>query len=516
MKLTETFPLMYFLNLAKRQDRRARCEQVFEDADLPVRRFPAVNAEFVKNSRKFESAGRYAHAVSTRMIIRRAMLRKAPAVFIFEDDVVLSGELHERLAEIELPDDWGMFYLGCQHHERPQTVGTGLVRVKGALDTHAWGVRATHYRQVMRALEGKEDPPVGSLPPADVFLARLHPKVPTYAAFPNLAWQAEEHSDLVKGVFSNYHADGTQKPVQEVTAGIMAESLGGRAWEGAGKEVKKPFYVSRWYERGLEMTIPSAETEEGSDVPPSREVEPKVGFLCLTKGGHNQPEVWTEFWRGYENNYRVYVHSKGEEAVECDWVRSAKIPDVIETKWGDISLVRAQLALLREAFKDEGLTHFLFFSESCVPLWPFDELLTQLRLDGRSWVSSYGGDEKEKRREDTRRVPAGYWRFHSQWTLLRRDAVEVILQCDLTEHFSSVFAPDECYFGTVLWMAGFPEERILCRDLTWTDWREETAHPTLFDEADPISVAKARSSGAFFARKFTKAADLKSLGIHKN
>ena len=84
MNLADQFPLMFCLNLAKRQDRRGRCEQVFEDFGLRVFRFPAVNARYVKKARGFESAGRYAHAVSTRLILRRAMQLKAPAVFILK------------------------------------------------------------------------------------------------------------------------------------------------------------------------------------------------------------------------------------------------------------------------------------------------------------------------------------------------------------------------------------------------------------------------------------------------
>ena len=84
-------------------------------------RFPAIELQD-KQTGRFTSAGRYAHAVSTRAIIRKARQLQAPAVFIWEDDVVLDPHWREKLETVELPTDWGGLYLGCQHHIRPTSV----------------------------------------------------------------------------------------------------------------------------------------------------------------------------------------------------------------------------------------------------------------------------------------------------------------------------------------------------------------------------------------------------------
>jgi GR25 family glycosyltransferase involved in LPS biosynthesis len=175
-----------------------------------------------------------AHALSTRLAIRKAKLRGAAAVFIFEDDVVFHSDWRERLAEIELPDDWGIFYLGCQHQARPKVLKNeagevirGLVKVTESLDTHAWGIKAQYFDKVLALLRGRKSRFYGKLPPADVWLALSEHGIPMVAAYPNLAWQAEEHSDLVKGVFSNYHERcGTQKVAQSVLDGVLAETPG--------------------------------------------------------------------------------------------------------------------------------------------------------------------------------------------------------------------------------------------------------------------------------------------------
>ena len=168
MNFDRIFPHKYLLNLARRPERRVRSEELFAEHGWRVNRQPAVDARRLESARGFAAPGRYAHAVSTRMILRRAMLTSAEAVFIFEDDVVFHPALEERLAKLKLPDDWGIFYLGCQHHERPEVVAPGLVKVTAPLDTHAWGIRADRFMEVRRALTGKFWPPGGPVPAADI------------------------------------------------------------------------------------------------------------------------------------------------------------------------------------------------------------------------------------------------------------------------------------------------------------------------------------------------------------
>ena len=63
MDFRVTFPLMYYLNLARRQDRRMECEEEFEKAGLQVERFPAVDGRWAQRVRGFQSAGKYAHTL---------------------------------------------------------------------------------------------------------------------------------------------------------------------------------------------------------------------------------------------------------------------------------------------------------------------------------------------------------------------------------------------------------------------------------------------------------------------
>ncbi|MEZ5328530.1 MAG: hypothetical protein R3F19_26095 [Verrucomicrobiales bacterium] len=131
-----------------------------------------------------------------------------------------------------MPDDWGMFHLGCKHCARPEVLANGLVRVTEALDLHAWGVRAPHYGTVMRALTGRLHRTTQPFTGADIFTAMLHRDIPTYAVYPNLAWQAEEHSDLLGGVFSSYREDGTHARTDGGSARRRGDLRGATGGEG--------------------------------------------------------------------------------------------------------------------------------------------------------------------------------------------------------------------------------------------------------------------------------------------
>lgn len=132
--------------------------------------------------------------------------------------------------EIELQDDWGIFYPGCAHHQRPSPAEPGLVRTPYALDTHAFAVKAPYFKRVMAALSVRQGQDTEHARASDWFLADLHREIPTYACYPNLAWQAVSDSDLAGGVYSNYTPSGEQRAGAGEIVGLQAAMWGGKRW----------------------------------------------------------------------------------------------------------------------------------------------------------------------------------------------------------------------------------------------------------------------------------------------
>jgi hypothetical protein len=189
MNFDDTFPLKLCINLTRREDRRFRMDLEFYKLGMDVLRVRAVNQKYVRRLHGYPTAGRYANALSHRLALRRAKLAGVSAVLIFEDDVVFAPDFHERLADIELPEDWGIFYLGCRHWQRPESAGQRLVRVTRALDMHAYAVRAEHFERLLRAFRRPKNP--GSSAEGvldwgvDFPIADLQRDIPTYACWPD-------------------------------------------------------------------------------------------------------------------------------------------------------------------------------------------------------------------------------------------------------------------------------------------------------------------------------------------
>ena len=221
MNPAELFPLRVFASLPERTDRRERLLPRLASVGLSAQWIQPVAVHSIHEHRGFRSLRKRSCALTKRFVLRSAQREKASVLLYFEDDVVFHPAFAERIAAIELPDDWGMFYFGCQHCETPTPVAPGLVRVSRAFDFHACAIRASCFLAARKAMRGgPRNAP--HLFHSDVLLSALHKSIPTYAAFPNLAWQAVEHSDLTGTRYSNYQADGSQRPYRHVVA-PMAE-----------------------------------------------------------------------------------------------------------------------------------------------------------------------------------------------------------------------------------------------------------------------------------------------------
>ena len=98
-------------------------------ASMTAECFPAVDAQSLRRCKGFHALPQRAHSLSFRFVLRLAQRRNSPALLVLEDDAVFHPEFRERVAALELPDDWQIFYFGCLHLESPRPVSPGLVRV---------------------------------------------------------------------------------------------------------------------------------------------------------------------------------------------------------------------------------------------------------------------------------------------------------------------------------------------------------------------------------------------------
>lgn len=205
------FERTVYINLAARGDRRMRMEEMLKRSGIEAELFEAVSPDRSPHTGGL-SQGAYGCALSHLQVLRQAARQRLSSVLILEDDVELHPNLRQWLARVAIPQDWGILYLGCQHVDAPEMVSQGVVSVRAAYSTHAYAVRSRWFGRLRRTIRRG----IREGLPCDVVLSGLHREIPTYALYPNLAWQSDGFSDLKDGASSAYGRDGVQKWHREV------------------------------------------------------------------------------------------------------------------------------------------------------------------------------------------------------------------------------------------------------------------------------------------------------------
>lgn len=162
----------------------------------------------------------------------------------------------------------------------------------------------------------------------------------------------------------------------------------------------------------------------------------KIAFLFLITDIINKEDLWYNFFKNIDmNKYSIYIHYKTND--ELKYFNDYKIKNIIETKWGDISLVKASQILLKEALKDDNNYKFIFVSGSCIPIKHFNYIYDFLTKDDNSYFNNMINKKNM------------YKTF--QWCILNRKHAQIIAN-DTNEikKYEEVFAPDEIYILSTL------------------------------------------------------------------
>jgi hypothetical protein len=236
--------------------------------------------------------------------------------------------------------------------------------------------------------------------------------------------------------------------------------------------------------------------------------------LFLVRENLHQEIMWEDFFGEADGAASIYVHPKWPEKVTTRLFRNRIVAELCPTRYGHVSVVQAELCLLRAAMSDEANQFFLLHSESCIPIRAFSQVYQQVFSLGRSWLNYHQGSMCRYSQIDGRLVPEKHFYKASQFFCLSRRHVERILaDCDLAA-WKDVQAPEEHFFTTVLAMSGALAD-CARRDLTFVDWRPSNASrhesgwgPVNFHVLSPDDVANLQATDCLFARKFAADSDV--------
>lgn len=259
-------------------------------------------------------------------------------------------------------------------------------------------------------------------------------------------------------------------------------------------------------------------------------VNKKIAFCFLIYDKINNEELWHTFFKNIDKNkYNIYIHYKENKPLK--YFESYKIKDIIPTKWCDNSLVKAQNILVESAIKDSNNQHFIFVSNSCIPLKSFDYIYNTLDTN-----YSYFNKAIPYFKEFSPSIKAYK---ASQWCILNRKHTQKILEnYEILNTIFKIFktkyvkaCPDEYTYISLLYHLGLKNELILTQNLSsdatsftgWTDMKNYKNFEKSIKKGQPNNYSKICKeeldflikSKSLFGRKFIDGCEGLE-HIHKN
>ena len=179
----------------------------------------------------------------------------------------------------------------------------------------------------------------------------------------------------------------------------------------------------------------------------------KIAFCFLIYDIINHEELWNKFFNNVDTNlYNIYIHYKFNKPLK--YFEKYKLDDCIETKYGDITLVYAQNLLLQKALDDYDNKHFIFISNSCIPLKSFRYVYNNLN-EKYSYFNITPQKQCFPRCNNTMKfIDTKYIQKASQWCILNRKHTELMINNrQYIEWFNyDTTVPDEhCYITNIFY-----------------------------------------------------------------
>jgi GR25 family glycosyltransferase involved in LPS biosynthesis len=198
---SQYFEAVYFINLDRRADRRARMEEMLANRfSMAARRVGALDGRGITWDHakmgpitRYWNQGALGCVLSHREAILDAIRRGYERVLILEDDADISEQFFPTLekAWTALPADWHMLYLSANLSEPvSERLNESLYRLRKGLGAHAiiWHRRA--FEQCLGFLSGP-------YAPWDMFLSYYQLFFPCYITNPGMATVTAGISDIL-------------------------------------------------------------------------------------------------------------------------------------------------------------------------------------------------------------------------------------------------------------------------------------------------------------------------------
>ena len=199
-----------------------------------------------------------------------------------------------------------------------------------------------------------------------------------------------------------------------------------------------------------------------------------LGLCFLIYDRINHEELWHNWLRNVDKKkYKIYIHYKND--MKLKYFEKYKLKNCIDTKYADISLVKAQNLLIKASVND-NCTHQILLSNSCIPLKSFDNVYTKI-IEEISYFNLLPNNlYKHTKIIGSTKMDISKIHKSSQWCILSKHHSEIILKDKINyEELSKCYAPDELVYLTILYV--YKNELIITNNVassatTFTNWSD--------------------------------------------
>jgi hypothetical protein len=188
MKLRIENMLSYYVNAGPAElARRVILTRCLEAGVESIRRMPLVGTKRVRRWNGCSSQDEYANQLAVRVAIRQGKQLGAGAVMLLWDTTQVASELYAKIGALELPEEWGVLFLGYGFAGMPQAVEQGVLPADEGEPIPAMIVNEAYYNKVLQTLRPRSAVD-DSWETLNDRLRTLEKNVPCYGCCPALAW----------------------------------------------------------------------------------------------------------------------------------------------------------------------------------------------------------------------------------------------------------------------------------------------------------------------------------------
>jgi hypothetical protein len=236
-----------------------------------------------------------------------------------------------------------------------------------------------------------------------------------------------------------------------------------------------------------------------------------IAFCFLVYDYIIRYDMWNTFFENIDiNNYIVYIHPKNINTNNNLFYKfNYKIINnrVNTISKNHISIVKATLQLFKETYQyNNNITHFIFLSQSCIPLYNFNTIYNLTINFNNSVISFIDNNKKERyyQLNNNFKKYIKYINFVKQqpnMILIKNDVID-LLNNDLTIYFNNMDCPDEHYFINIL--INIFKKKIIKQQINFCNYNLNRTQAIEFKVVDKNLIDQIRKRGFLFLRKINK------------